>query len=274
MREITDPAELDTLCGGDPLCRWATRGLTGGVRAFAAAGGAAVAVASPDLSRRDRPAVHGTAADVVDLVRAVLPALGRSYRPIGDPALIGALVARLPGLEPVGAFGWMDRADPLPAGAGARARWLPSTASGEVGELLDAAFPASYARPGVPGVWRWAGVRDTDGTLAATAALAWSAPRVGLVAGVAVRPAARGRGLAREVTALAVAEAIARHGRAALIVDEENAPARAVYRSLGLAYRPLAACRQAAGAGRVGEKRERADPRGGMRIGPRGGLSL
>jgi hypothetical protein len=62
----------------------------------------------------------------------------------------------------------------------------------------------------VPGVERWAGVRDGAGRLAAVAALAWSAPGVGLIAGVAVQPGARGQGLGRQVCGFVVAAALAR----------------------------------------------------------------
>ena len=101
-RRSTDPFP-----NADPLCRWAAGHPDGGSRIFVR--GAAVAVAAPGLSMRDRLVVTGPPADAVPLVRDVLDAVGPGYRPLGDRALIDALVARLPGLHPAPAFGWMDR---------------------------------------------------------------------------------------------------------------------------------------------------------------------
>jgi ribosomal protein S18 acetylase RimI-like enzyme len=70
-------------------------------------------------------------------------------------------------------------------------------------------------------------------------ALAWSAPPVGFLAGVAARPAARGQGLGWQVCRFLLAEALARHGAAALMVDEANQLARRLYQGLGLRYRAL-----------------------------------
>jgi N-acetylglutamate synthase-like GNAT family acetyltransferase len=57
-------------------------------------------------------------------------------------------------------------------------------------------------------------IHDDTGRLAAVAALAWSAPDVGLLTGVTVHPDARGQGLGREVCSFAIAGAVARHGTA------------------------------------------------------------
>jgi GNAT superfamily N-acetyltransferase len=61
-------------------------------------------------------------------------------------------------------------------------------------------------------------------------------------------PAARGQGLGRGVCTYVITQALARHGTAALIVDDDNAPARRLYRALGLAYRPLRAAAVATAA--------------------------
>lgn len=258
--EISRRHDLPT---DDTLCRWAaqdlgasggtsggTSGNTSGGASRAFVRGAAVAVAAPNLSLLDRLAVTGPAEDAVPLVREVLREVGPSYRPLGDRELIDTVVRALPELRPVAGFGWMDRTgspavsprvSPGMFPGGGSARWLPASAAPEIGALLDAAFPASYAYPGRPGARdRWAGVR-LDGRLAAVAALTWCAPTVGYIAGVATAPEARGRGLAREVCAFVVAEALAAYGTAALIVDDANPPALRLYRSLGLAYRPLRA---------------------------------
>lgn len=64
---------------------------------------------------------------------------------------------------------------------------------------------------------------------------------MGFPAGIAVHPAARGRGLGRAVCALPAAEAVTRHGTAALMVGDDNSAAIRAYRAVGLRYRPLAA---------------------------------
>jgi ribosomal protein S18 acetylase RimI-like enzyme len=244
MREITDGATLAAACGGDTLCAWAAQGLAGGSRAWLSDDGQALAVAGPGLATRDRLAVRGEAGAAAALVRAVLAEVGPTYRPQGDGPLIEAVASRLPGLALRGSFGWMDatRAAPGPpgmAGMAGMAGWLPDAELPMVAEFLAAAYPAAYAKPGIAGVERWAGVRGSDGQLAAVGALAWSAPAVGFIAGMAVAPEARGRGLGRPVGRLLLAEALRRHPAVALMVDDGNAAARALYRRLGLRYRQL-----------------------------------
>lgn len=240
--EISPHSELPT---DDALCRWAARDRAS-ARVFTRGG--AVAVAAPGLSMRDRLAVTGPAGDAIPLVRDVLAEVGPGYRPLGDRGLIDALVMASPGLHPTSGFGWMDRTGSAAVPPDGTARWLPPAAAPAVAALLDQAFPDSYAYPGRPGSGdRWAGALPPGGSGAplAVAALAWCAPTVGLLAGVATAPAARGRGLGRQVCAFVLAEALAAHGTAALFVADDNTPALRLYRSLGLAYRPLraAACR-------------------------------
>lgn len=239
MRVIEDHDELVAVCGGDTLCRWAAQG--GRARAWARDGGRGLAVAAAGLSRRDRIAVHGAADAVVPLVRDVLHVVGPTYRPLGDPELIAALVDRVPGLVAGKAFGWMETttAPRLPETTGAQ--WLAAGDLDEATALLESVFPDSNAMPGVPGVECWAGIRDETGRLVATAALAWSAPAVGLLAGVGVHPDARGRGLGRAICAFVLGAALRRHGAAALMVDEWNHSAIRLYESLGMRYRPLLA---------------------------------
>jgi GNAT superfamily N-acetyltransferase len=268
----------------DVLLRWAAQGPGGGSRAFVRGG--AAAVAAPGLSGRDRLVLAGPPGDAVPLLRAVLPVVGPSFRPLGDRALIGAAVAAVPGLAPVPGFGWMhtardaapgtpargvasdtaarDAAPGAPAAGPACPRWLGPEDAPRVAALLDAAFPASYAYPGRCGPGeRWVGVETgaearaeagvgdgivdvgdggpAGGRLAAVAALAWCAPDVAFLAGVATAPRARGLGLGRAVCAFLLSAALAERPAAALIVDDGNAPARRLYTSLGLAYRPLGA---------------------------------
>ncbi|MEU0485988.1 GNAT family N-acetyltransferase [Streptosporangium sp. NPDC006013] len=238
LREV---AEVAAACAGDPLVLWGAQGMVQGVRAWSL--GEAVAVACPDLNRRDRLTVCGEPEQVAALVEWVLGRLGPSYRVVGTRALVGQVVARSPRLRLLGTFEWMDthRLSPvLNAGPG-RARWLGPKEEGEVSALLAAAAPSSWAAPGVAGVRRWAGVRDEDGDLVAVAADAWSCPQVGFVAGVATAARRRGAGYGEAVCRLALGDLLISYGRAALMVDTANHTALALYGRLGLRLRPLAA---------------------------------
>ena len=226
----------------DGLVAWAAQRFGPAVRAWRS--GDAVAVASRDLSTRDRLVVRGSPDPVSHLVRHALAEIGPSLRPLGDPELIRAVCARVPELGPPSSFGWMQTATaPAPD---TRVGVLADADRPEVTELLDAAFPRSYARPGDPGVRRWWGARDAGGRLVAVTADAWSAPTVGFVAGVATSAAARGQGLGRAVVATAVHRLVGDHGRVALMVDADNPPARRLYASIGLTWHDIAATRLAA----------------------------
>jgi GNAT superfamily N-acetyltransferase len=240
MRAIDDHDELVALCGGDTLCLWAAQGLDGRGRAWASDDARGLAVAGTNISRRDRIAVRGPADVVGPLVRQVLREVGRTYRPLGEPALIEAVAGEVPELVTGRTFGWMDGTTPPPPVAG-DATWLPEDELPEATALLDAAYPGSDAKPGIPDDERWAGIRDKAGRLTALAALVWSAPAVTLIGGVAVHPDARRLGLGRAVCGFVLAEAVVRHGSAALMVDEWNQPAVRLYRGLGMRYRPVRA---------------------------------
>jgi ribosomal protein S18 acetylase RimI-like enzyme len=216
----------------DPLIVWARQDGRPGVRAWSAPG--AVAVACPDLSRRDRLAVHGDPDAVAGLLtREVLPRVGPTYRPLGDETLIAALADRVPQVRMAGRFGWMDVTAPVTPGRG---EWLDDDAA--VGRLLEVAFPDSYARPGGSGVRRWAGIRD-GGDLLATAAEAWSSADIGFIAGVTTHPAARGRGLAAALCGFVTDELLRDRRRVALFVDHWNTAALRTYERLGFTLRRL-----------------------------------
>jgi ribosomal protein S18 acetylase RimI-like enzyme len=241
--EVKDEAELRTATGDDAVVMWAAQGFADGIRAWPA--GAAVAVASPELSGRDRIAVHGPVQQVAPLLAAVLAEVGPTFRPFGDAELIAALNERLDVLEPVGRFGWMDRTGtPQKDGTGP-AYWLSAGELPEAALLIDRHFPGSHAHPTRTGARAWAGVRDDEDRLVATAPDAWSAPTVGFLAGVVTDPQhGRGRGHGAAVCSLVLDELLRRCGRAALMVDDWNAPAIRLYRRLDLRWRDLAAARQ------------------------------
>ncbi|GAA1405595.1 hypothetical protein GCM10009639_52730 [Kitasatospora putterlickiae] len=246
MREIVGGEDLRACCRGDALCVWAARGLDGRGRAWASDDRRAVVVAGAALMARERLVVWGAPDAAIPLLRRVMARLGPDYRPLGDRALIDAVVREIPGLAAAGPFGWMDRhgfAGDGPPVVGEEAAWLEEGAWGEVERLIDTSFPNSYAKPGVPGVERWAGVRDAAGRLTAVGAFAWCAPTIGFLSGVAVRPEARGRGFGRRVGGFLVAEALRTHGAVALMVDDWNHAAVRLYEGMGLRYRPLGAAR-------------------------------
>jgi ribosomal protein S18 acetylase RimI-like enzyme len=255
VREILTTADLMTASGGDPLIVWAAQGFGGGVRAWY--DGDAVAVASPDLSKRDRLAVAGPAESVAQLVMSVVAEVGPSFRPFGAEQLVRELAERVPGLEFAAAFGWMETAE-LPE-VTTTAAWLDGDTGIEA--LLAEAAPSSYAWPGRTGVRRWAAATGNGGELLSIAADAWSAPEVGFLAGVATRPVARGKGFSRQVCGFVTAELLKRHGRAALMVDGDNAAAIGLYRKLGYTYREVAAVgRVTEWAGPSGSRRDAGSP--------------
>ncbi|GAA0575619.1 hypothetical protein GCM10010172_70450 [Paractinoplanes ferrugineus] len=222
----------------DPLMLWAAE--QPGARFWIRSG--AMAVACADLCRRDRLAIHGEAAAVATLLRdEVLPDVGPTYRPVGSEQLVVEVAALVPELTVAGRFAWMDVAgqvDRKQAG-----RWLFEDELTDVTALIDAYFPKSYARPGGSGVHRWAGIQDSNGTLFAAAADAWTTPAVGFLAGVVTHPSVRGRGLAQAICAYVTNELAAGRTRVALFADYENVAAISAYRKLGFDLRPLAAAR-------------------------------
>ncbi|GAA4203857.1 hypothetical protein GCM10022252_62120 [Streptosporangium oxazolinicum] len=246
---LGDAAEVAAACSGDALVLWGAQAMGPGVRAWAL--GEAVAVACPDLNRRDRLTVYGEPGAVSALVERAWAEVGPSYRVTGTRALVEEVVARTPRMRMrvLGSFEWMDtpagalsadlpgHADPGPGRVG----WLDAAEEEQVSALLARAAPSAWAVPGVAGVRRWAGVRDDDGRLVAVAADAWSCPPVGFLAGVGVAPASRGRGYGERVCRFVLGELAAVHERVALMVDTGNHAAIALYERLGLRGRPLAA---------------------------------
>ncbi|WP_189160651.1 GNAT family N-acetyltransferase [Lentzea pudingi] len=132
-------------------------------------------------------------------------------------------------------FGWMDRTGTLDLPP--EANWLDST--DDVTPLLREANPNSWAWPNEAGVHRWAGIHDNDNKLVATAAEAWSSTDVGFMMGVAVHPSHTNQGLGQRICQFVTSALLTLHGTCALFVENNNAPAIAVYRKLGFAYRDV-----------------------------------
>jgi ribosomal protein S18 acetylase RimI-like enzyme len=235
IQQLRSRGEVAEASGADPQCMWAAQALLAGGAAWAAGG--AVLVASPALCGRDRLIVRGPAAAAAGLVRAAVDAVGSSYVLIGDPPLMTALLARITWLEPRGFFGWMDSIRRPSCRPVHQARWLSRQEWGAADQVLTVAYPKSFARPGVPGVSRWAGITDVAGSLTGIAADAWSSPGLGFVAGLAVVPQARRTGQGRDVSAFVLKSLLAVHGRVAMMVQNSSESAIARYAELGLTYR-------------------------------------
>jgi ribosomal protein S18 acetylase RimI-like enzyme len=214
---------------------WAAQALLTGGCAWASDG--AVVVGGPGLCGRDRLIVRGPAEPAAELVRTVIDVLGPSYLVIGDPPLMTALLARISSLEPRGLFGWMDCIRRPSCRPVHQARWLARQEWRAADRVLSVAYPKSFARPGVPGVSRWAGITDDGGSLTSIAADAWSAPGLGFVAGLAVVPEARRTGQGRAVSAFVLNSLMAVHGRVAMMVQDSDEAGIAMYAGLGLTYR-------------------------------------
>ncbi|SDH01952.1 FR47-like protein [Lentzea fradiae] len=230
MRRLRTPACVHD-ASDDPFIRWASQALGAGGAAWEHHG--AVAVHAPCLARRRRLVLSGPAEGVASLLAA--HGRGVELRPQLEVSLAREVTELMPSEwaedKP---FGWMDRtgALDLPPEAG----WLPATDA--VTSLLRLANPDSWAWPGETGVRRWAGVH-VAGTLAATAAEAWSSEHVGFMMGVAVHPEHQGRGLGLRVCQFVASSLLSRYGTCALFVDDGNAAAIALYRKLGFTLRQV-----------------------------------
>ncbi|WP_306205633.1 GNAT family N-acetyltransferase [Actinoplanes sp. RD1] len=225
--------ELRALPGDDPLLHWTAQDFRAGVRAWSL--GDAVAVACPDVGRRDRIAVRGDAETLGELLQRIRPEFD-DFHPWGD----ADLVPRIPGLRLAGTFGWMDTGGPVPAGAHPD-ELADLTDEAEITAFLQEHHPHSFALPGGTGITRWVGLRDEAGRLLAVAADAWSTSTVASIGGVATRTDMRGRGLARRVCGALTAQLSAGRRTVSLLVDLENVPALRTYERLGYRLRRVAA---------------------------------
>jgi hypothetical protein len=235
MHELSTIADVIAASRADPQCTWTAQGLNAGGRAWEHEG--AVAVACPQLCGRDRVVVRGAAAAAVRLVREAIDALGPSFVLIGDPPLMGGLLARMRWLEPSSFFGWMDGTKRPRHERVHLVRWLARREWHAANEVLDAASPWDCVRPWLPGIRRWAGITDAQGRLTCTLADAWSVPGLGFMAGLAVVPHARGFGQGRDATTFVLEALLAAHGRAAIMTSDCDSRAARVFATLGMSGR-------------------------------------
>ena len=149
---------------------------------------------------------------------------------------ITELCVALPDLAPTPPFGWMHTSvAPAPE---QRATLAATRDELSIQALLDDAFPHSLARPGLPGVARWWVFRDGS-SVTACAADAWSAPGLGLLAGVAVSRQTRGRGQARAVVSAASKPWSTTTAAPGSWWKLASTPARKLYESFAMSYRLL-----------------------------------
>lgn len=225
MRPLPTLQDVRAASGDDDLCLWAAQ------EPFQAwALGDAVAVVAPELVRYNRVILHGPAAQARTLAEKLTP---DGYRLLGRSTLMKPAYADDPAWD-LASWSWMAATGIRPPG---EAAWLPREARDEVEDLLRLAFPDSYTWPGMPQPTRWAGIRDHEGRLVATAADGPSSTAVGLLGGVAVHPAARGQGLAARICGFVTREQAARYDRVSLMVDDWNTQAIGIYGKRGFAER-------------------------------------
>jgi GNAT superfamily N-acetyltransferase len=178
----------------------------------------------------------GPAQDAAELAGRLLG----EGRPISLPA---AAYELMPGglfIEPSAwGFRWLDTPSSRPRDD---ATWLEQ-ADAEIDRLLDDAFPEASFRPGSSRIRGWAGIRDGDGRLIATAADTTEAPGLGFVAAITTRPELRGQGLGTRVTGWILDRLVEREGTAALWHYGANVAAARVYDSLGMRSLPMVAVR-------------------------------
>lgn len=156
-----------------------------------------------------------------------LPPRQRVTVPRGTPACLPAWVG-MDGTD--WDFRWLDSPPPVQPG---EERVEPVDDDVAVKALLTASSPTASAHPGDASVRGWVGIRD-GGALIACAADTTGSSGVGHLSSIAVHPGARGRGLAKAVTA-ALTRRLLEDGcdLVTLGMYAHNTVGRAVYDALG-----------------------------------------
>ncbi|NDL60004.1 GNAT family N-acetyltransferase [Phytoactinopolyspora mesophila] len=238
MRELTTLADDAAASGDDALMCWAAQRLGRSGAAFAH--GDAVAVTVPALNRHDRFVFRGAVADAEVLIRQLLPALPDSYRALTGAELAHPVLDRVPELQLVAEFGWMETKS-INATASETVSWLGPDALPEATALIERVYPGAYVHPGESPEHRWAGMRDETGRLVAVVSDACTGGGVGFISGLVTDPEFRGRGYGRAVTSFVANELLNTYGRVALMVDNNNDDALRLYRAMGFVGETVAA---------------------------------
>jgi ribosomal protein S18 acetylase RimI-like enzyme len=160
--------------------------------------------------------------------RGELAGVRRIHLPRVDTAALAAVV-------PVGEpdlwdFRWTSTPPPEQPGEERVVR-LGTDAAPAIGALLDHALPDTFTRPSGGGIQQWYGVWD-GGRLVACGADK-SRGGVGSLAGIAVDPDLRGRGIGAALTAAMARELARNYDVVALGVMADNDPAIRLYQRLG-----------------------------------------
>jgi len=127
-------------------------------------------------------------------------------------------------------FRWTTQAPPTVPGH-ERVQRLDPGADAQLRALLQVAFPATTTRPGDPRVRAWYGIRDGGELVAAGADR--SRGGVGFLAGLAVHPTHRRRGLGTALAAAMTAVLHAESGVVALGVMADEVRTQRMYERLG-----------------------------------------
>jgi ribosomal protein S18 acetylase RimI-like enzyme len=135
-------------------------------------------------------------------------------------------------------FRWLTGAVPPPPGPD---RVVPLSTSDfdAIDGLLDLALPASVVRPGMAHVHGWYGIWWQDTLVACAADRSNDGPDepVGVLGGIAVHPAHRGRGLGAAVTAELTRRLLHTYDLVTLGVAAGNTAASRLYHRLGYTHR-------------------------------------
>jgi ribosomal protein S18 acetylase RimI-like enzyme len=223
-------AELLLATGHDPYVRSSLR--SPGVQAWHD-GAAALWFGTDAEERSTYVMTRGAPQAVAELVGELLAELPLGSR-VTLPRGTGPLLPAWVGLDGTDwDFRWTATPPPQQPGED---RVAPVDDHAVVGALLAASSPTASALPGDPAVRAWVGVRDDDETLLAVAADTSATTGVGHLSSIAVLPAARGRGLARAVTAALTRRLLADGADVVTLgMYADNDPARRVYNALGFA---------------------------------------
>lgn len=222
-------AEVLLATGHDPFARSSLRRPL--VRGWSAPGATAWLGVDPD-DRTPYLSTLGAPAAVAALLADLLPELPPRQRvtvPRGTPVHLPAWVG-LDGND--WDFRWLGAPPPVQPG---EELVEPVDDEAAVKALLTASSPTASAQPGDAAVRRWVGIRD-GGELIACAADTSGSTGVGHLSSIAVLPSARGRGLAKAVTA-ALTRQLFEDGNdlVTLGMYAVNSAGRAVYDALGYA---------------------------------------